>query len=304
MPSRMPIGRYRSPVVAVAAAVAILVSLPPSVSFATAKDECVDAHGRGQDARGKGQLTRARQLFLACAQSSCPSLIQGDCARFGEDIERLLPTVSFVARDSRSVDLPNTSVYVDDVLLTSRLDDGRIFEVDPGKHVIRFAHDGKETTLKVVLNQGEKGRVLAASFASASTPAPPTTATSTSTSTSTTPAPPAPSRSIFPLVVAGFGGAALVTGGVLFALGINKVPANCSVASKDCAAPPGDAAFNDAHNGMSMANVGAGVAIGGAVVLLTGLVLYLTSRPTATTTTGQLVQPWATRGASGLAVTF
>ena len=301
MRSRMPNGRYRSPVLAVAAAVAILVSLPPSVSSATAKDECVDAHGRGQDARGKGQLTRARQLFLACAQSSCPNLIQGDCARFGEDIERLLPTVSFVARDSRSVDLPNTSVYVDDVLLTSRLDDGRIFEADPGKHVIRFVHEGKETTLKVVLNQGEKGRVLSATFANANTPTPPTTATTT---TATTPAPPAPSRSAFPLVVAGFGGAALVTGGVLLALGLNKVPASCSVANKDCAAPPGDAAFNDAHNGMSMANVGAGVAIGGAVVMLTGLVLYLTSRPTAPTTTGQLVQPWVARGASGLAVTF
>ena len=283
-----------------AMAAALFVSLPPSVCSATAKDECIDAHSRGQDARGKGQLTRARQLFLACAQSSCPTLIQGDCARFGEDIERLLPTVSFVARDSHSVDLPNTSVYVDDVLVTGRLDDGKAFEADPGKHVIRFVHDGKETTLKVVLNQGEKGRVLSATFASASAPAAPTTATATAA----TPAPPAPSRSAFPLVVAGFGGAALVTGGVLFALGLNKVPANCSVASKDCAAPPGDAAFNDAHNGMSMANVGAGVAIGGAVVLITGLVLYLTSHPTTPTTTGQLVQPWVARGASGLAVTF
>jgi phytoene/squalene synthetase len=34
------------------------------------------------------QITRARQLFLACAQSSCPNLIQGDCARFGDAVAK------------------------------------------------------------------------------------------------------------------------------------------------------------------------------------------------------------------------
>lgn len=292
--------KRHSIVIAAVAIAATLVSVPPRECAAAAKDECVDAHSRGQDARGKGQLTRARQLFLACAQSSCPSLIQGDCARFGEDIERLLPTVSFVARDSRSADLPNTSVYVDEVLLTTRLDDGRTFELDPGKHVVRFVHDGKDTTLKVVLNQGEKGRVLSATFAAAG-PAPSPTPPPI---TSTPPAPPAPSRPVFPLFVAGVGGAAVVTGGVLFALGINKVPANCSVGNHDCAAPPGDAAFNDARSGVSMANLGAGIGIGGAVVLVTGLVLYFTSSATAPTTTGQLVQPWMARGANGIALSF
>src|SRR4051812_42136679 len=138
---------------------------------AASKEECLDSHSRGQDLREKGLLTRARQTFLTCAQSSCPNLIQGDCAKFAEELDRLVPSVSFSARDARSGDLPNTTVYVDDLLVANRLDDGKSYDFDPGKHVIRYVHDGKETVLKVVLNQGDKGRTLVATFASENAPA-------------------------------------------------------------------------------------------------------------------------------------
>ncbi len=65
-----------------------------------------------------------------------------------------MPSVTFSARDGSAADLPVTTVYVDDTLMTSRLDDGRTYELDPGKHTVRFVHEGKETSLKVVLNQG------------------------------------------------------------------------------------------------------------------------------------------------------
>jgi hypothetical protein len=134
------------------------VSLPARECRAASKDECLEAHGRGQDLRDAGHLTSARQTFLACAQSSCPAIIQADCARFSEDLDRLVPTVGFAARDPGGVDLPDTTVYVDDQLVTMRLDDGKSYDLDPGKHVVRFAHGGRETTVTVVLNQGEKGR--------------------------------------------------------------------------------------------------------------------------------------------------
>lgn len=276
------------------AAAAVSVLLYSGEGRAAPKEECVEAHGRGQDQRRTGQLTRARQAFLSCAQSSCPALIQGDCARFGEELDRLLPSVSFSARDGKATDLPNTSVYVDEVLVATRLDDGKSYEFDPGKHIVRFVHDTKETTLRVILNQGEKGRVLATAFVDPSAPAP-----------DSPPAAPRPSRPVFPLVVAGIGAAALVTGSVLFAVGLNKVPANCSLSTRDCSAAPGDAAFNDARSAVSLANLGAGVGIGGAAVLVTGLVWYFTQPATlATPETGALrvLQPWVGRSSGGVSV--
>jgi len=282
---------------AVPLAIALAVVLPPRASAAGAKDECLDAHGRGQDARGKGQLVRARQLFLACAQPACPSLVQGDCARFAEEVDRLTPTVGFVARDARANDLPQTSVYVDDALVATRLDDGKMYEVDPGKHVVRFVNDGRETTIKVVINQGEKGRVLSATFANVGAPASPAPALTQDAP----PPPPAPSRSSWPLWLAATGGVAAAAGSIIAIIGFAKVPASCSIASHDCAAPPGDQAFSDAHSGVAMGNLGVGLGIGGAIVMVTGLVLYATSKPTAPTTTGGAT-PWLT--ASGVGVRF
>src|ERR1700688_4967853 len=83
------------------------------------KEECLDAHSRGQDAKEQNKLSLARKLFLSCAQPACPSLVQGDCARFADDLSRVQPSVSFVARDSAGADLPDTTVYVDDMLVAT-----------------------------------------------------------------------------------------------------------------------------------------------------------------------------------------
>ncbi len=187
-----------------------------------------------------------------------------------------MPTVSFSARDASAADLPSTTVYVDDVLVASRLDDGRAYELDPGKHLVRYVHDGKETTLKVVLNQGEHGRLLVATFADRSPAAgaasrrdgAPPEAAEAAASTE-------PRRPLFPLIVAGVGAAAAVTGGVLFAVGTSSVPAACSVATKECATTPNDPAIGRAESGVRLANTGIAVGISGAVVLVGGLVWYL-----------------------------
>ncbi len=262
---------------------------------ASSKEECVDAHSRGQDLREKGQLTRARQMFMTCAQSACPGLIQADCARYGDDLDHAVPSVSFGARDGASTDLPNTSVYVDDQLLAMRLDDGKSYDLDPGKHTVRFVHDGRETSMNVVLNQGEKGRGLIAIFQDAG---------SSRSTTDFNAAFAQPKRSAFPLVVAGLGAAAVVTGGVLLAIGLTKVPDSCSMSTRECTAPPGDPSFNDAHRGVSMANIGVAVGIGGAVALAGGLIWYAAqpTKPRTESAAVKLVQPWTARGAGGVAL--
>src|SRR5215468_1595680 len=72
------------------------------------KDECVDAHSKGQDARDNGQFSQAGRLFLVCAQSACPEVVRNDCARFADELERLQSTVTFAARDEAQNDLLDT----------------------------------------------------------------------------------------------------------------------------------------------------------------------------------------------------
>jgi hypothetical protein len=263
----------RNAIAALATASVVVVGGPALAGPKDSKDECLEAHGRGQDLREKGQLSRARQAFMSCAQSVCPSVVQADCARMSEELAQLVPTVTFIARDVSAVDLPATSVYVDDVLLATRLDDGRTYELDPGKHTIRYVHDGRETTIKVVLNQGEKGRALIATFPSP-TPLP---------APSSAPETFAPvieqRRSSVPLWFAGVGAAAVVTGAVIAGIGMGQVPANCSVSTNECAAPANDPSLEEASSGVSLANKGIAIGAAGVAVLVGGLVWYL-AQPT------------------------
>jgi len=253
-------------------ALAATVLLVPATSAAGNREECVDAHSRAQDLRERGQLAQSRRTFLTCAQSSCPSVVQQDCARFSEELAQLVPSVTFGARDANAADLPATTVYVDDAIVATRLDDGKSYELDPGKHVVRYVHDGKETTLRVVLNQGERGRLLVATFLDKS---PPPRRAERETPEVTEPPVPESKRSVVPLVFAGLGAAAAITGGVLYALGTGSVPDSCSVSTKECATAPNDPSIAKAESGMRLANTGLAIGISGAVTLVGGLVWYL-----------------------------
>ncbi len=282
---------------------AVLVSLASLVSslFATecwalSKDECLEAHGRGQDQRDSGRLTLARQTFLTCAQSACPALVQADCARFGEELDRIVPTVSFAARDTAGGDLPDAIVYIDDQTTALRLDDGKSYDLDPGKHTIRFVYDGHETKVGVVLSQGEKGRNVIATFGDVegmprSTPEPHAPAVQ-------------PKRPVAPLVVVGLGAAAAITGGVLTVVGLKEVPAACSIGSRQCTAPPGDPSITEAHRGVTLANFGIGVGAGGAALLVGGTIWYLTqpAKMPKETGHGPSITPWFGTRTGGLSV--
>ena len=267
-------------VIALIAAVVVLFAA--RASFAATKDECLEAHGRGQVERDKGQVVRARHTFTACAQSTCPTLVQSDCSRMSEELSHLIPTVTFVARDSNGADMPTTSVLVDDVLVATRLDDGKAYELDPGKHAIRYAHESDETTLRVVLNQGEKGRVLTATFPSptlplASSPPPAPAARVAAPRAALSLDAPEPKRAMLPLGVAGIGAAAVATGAIIALVELARVPSRCELSSYECAAAPGDPMFAEAKSSVSRANTGVAIGVVGAAVLVSGVVWYLLS---------------------------
>gem|GEM_PF-485218 len=270
-----------------------LVALPSSALAAPSRQECTDAYSQGQDLRDKGKIVEAREAFLLCAQSSCPQLVQNDCAQFGNDMARLIPSLSFAARVGNK-DLPDTVVSVDGKEVTNRLDDGKAHEVNPGRHTLRFVHAGKEVTLEVVVAQGEKARTIVATFpdtqAAATSSAPVSTAASP-------PPPPPPSRSITPLIVTGLGGAALIGGAALLFYGRSQIPSACKLSSHECQAPPGDPAFEDARKSVSTMNVGFVVGGVGAAVTVSGLLWYFMSGPSESR---QSVAPWAAPRSAGL----
>jgi hypothetical protein len=296
--SRSAFARFTSLVALASFASATSLAFTASAA-GPSKEECLDAHSRGQDAREQGKTSLARKLFLTCAQSACPALVQGDCARFTEELGRAQPTVSFAARDSAGADLPDTTVYVDDVLIATRLDDGKPHDIDPGKHTIRFSNGGRDQIETVIVGSGEKGRAVVATFPSTAPPKSPVTP-SVPSAPNRPEAPPEGSRPAGPLVVVGLGGAMAAAGVVLAIVGTNKVPSNCSISTHQCAAPPGDASFDDASKGISMANLGVVVGAVGVGAAVGGLIWYFASPkspPTARTVT-----PWVTGNAGGLSV--
>ena len=274
-----------------------------SDAAAQSKESCLEAHGKGQDLRDAGKLSEAREQFLKCAQSACPAMVQSDCARFGEELQRIVPSVTFVARDAQGRDLIDVGVFVDDVQVTSKLA-GKSFDIDPGARTVRFVYEGKTLEQRVVISQGEKGRTIAVTFEGA-TPVAPSTAPSDSASVpaSTTATGPdaGPSRSVLPLVVAGVGLAAGVVGGVLIGVGSSNVPDNCDFFAKECTAPPGDPVFEDAKSAAGTVNAGVALAAGGVAVAAIGVIWYFAQSPgRSQPTQGQGLAPWMSAKSGGL----
>jgi hypothetical protein len=265
-----------------AAAFALFVT--GAAGAAPAKEECLEAHGRGQDLREAGRLSQARAQFQTCGQQACPALVQSDCVRFAEELAQLVPTVTFVARDARAVDLPDTQVFLDEQLLAGRLDAGKPFELDPGPHAVRFVHRGRDIVLRVVINQGEKNRALVATFADPAGRTPPAGALAPDAGASA-------GRPALPLFVAGVGGLGLAAGAALFGVGLSRVPDACSWSSNECNAPPGDPSFEKAHDGAALANVGLAVGSVGLAVAVGGLVWYFVQSPRPSAASASLLPP-------------
>ncbi|HEX4456100.1 MAG TPA: hypothetical protein VH143_34805 [Kofleriaceae bacterium] len=283
----------------------VAVLAASSVAYADlTKEQCVDAHSRGQDAKEQGHLSLARKLFLQCAQSSCPSIVQGDCARFADELNRLQPSVTLAARDGNGADLPDTTVYIDDVLVATRLDDGRPHDIDPGKHVFKFSNGGHDEVVTVVIGTGEQGRAVTATFGAA-TPKPVAGAADNGAVRAAV-EPPAP-HMVHPLApkIVMYGGAALGVVGFAFAsFELTRIPSQCSLGDHVCNATPGDPVYNSAHNAVELSNIGWIVGGVGAAAFVGGLVWYIKTGHMEGPAESEHVSvaPWFSGTGGGLAI--
>jgi hypothetical protein len=135
-------------------------------------ERCVAAHYEAQQLRNDRRLIEARATLLQCTSPSCPSLVRKECAELLEEVQKRQPTVVFTAKDAAGEDYLDVAVAVDGRRVTDRLD-GRAVAVDAGPHTLVFQHSrGQSVEQTILVNEGEKDRIVRAVFPNANTAVP------------------------------------------------------------------------------------------------------------------------------------
>jgi hypothetical protein len=202
-------------------ALSFVLTVATSVRAEPTKEQCVDAYKKNQQLRREGYLRAAITQLLVCARDPCPAVLQTDCVEWLRDANARLPSVVVKAR-SGVTDLTDVSVTIDGVPAVARLD-GRAIDVDPGPRTFSFEHPGaRRIEKKVLIVEGEKGRVVNVDF----TPPPPILGPPVTTSR------PVP-WTVYAL--GGFGLAALGVGATFGTIGIVDRGALSSCTGSHCA---------------------------------------------------------------------
>ena len=140
----------------------VLLSAALVTTAALADDqECLDAVSKGQRLKDTHKLVEAREQLRVCAASSCPAVVQSDCANWLAEVEKALPSVVLSAKGGAGADLVDVKVSVDGQPLVSKLD-GQAVSMNAGPHTFRF--EGAESASleeQVVIKEGEKNQPVA-----------------------------------------------------------------------------------------------------------------------------------------------
>lgn len=160
--------RHRS----IVAALGFVIATSEANARADDKERCFDAYETAQRVRQEGRLRDARQKLAVCSRESCPSAIRKDCGRWLDEVEQAIPTVILRATSASGEDLADVAVTVDGAPLATSLT-GIAVPVDPGPRKFVFTRTGAApVTVEHVIAEGDKRRLVVASFAGPSAAAP------------------------------------------------------------------------------------------------------------------------------------
>jgi hypothetical protein len=181
-------------------------------------DSCLTSPVEGQKLRRADKLIDAHARFSQCARRTCPARIVQECTRWLHEVDDITPSVVAAARDAQGADLLDARLSIDGQPPAEL--SARAVVLDPGPHKLVFSRPGSaDIEQDVLLREGERDRVITATFKAKEPPPPP-------------PPPPIVERPV-PLVVWILGGAAVV-GGVTFAtfgaLGVSERGSDCAAA--------------------------------------------------------------------------
>ena len=245
--------------VAFAAILGVLTASQGALAGPT-KDECVAAYKGNQPLRRDGRLREAIEQLLVCSRDPCPAVLQSDCIEWLREAQAMAPSIVVRARAGASREVADVRVLMDGVEIAPRLD-GRTIEIDPGEHSFVFERAGSgPVTKKLLIMEGEKGRVIDVDVTLSSSLQSPT---------------PAPGRPV-PWTVYAFGGLALG------ALGLGGTFAATGVAARqdlfDCKPGCSTERIDSVASRFLVADVALSV---GALSLAAALVFYFTRPSTS-----------------------
>lgn len=221
-------------------------------------EACARAAEEGQSLRDKGQLVEARARFVSCSAEACPRLVRTDCGGWLADVEARTPTMVLAATGEGGRDLTDVTVTIDGA--PAEPISARAIPLDPGPHRLRFARpSGAVVDRPVVLREGERRRVVTATFGDTRHPLP-------------------LGGSGRPTIIASIalGGAALAGAGLFAGLATaakDEVTRLRSTCAPDCTAAQVDA--------VRAKEIGANVALGVGIAAAAAAVVVLVVRPGA-----------------------
>jgi hypothetical protein len=124
------------------------------------KLECAEAFEQAQRLRNGFRYIDAGAEALKCANPACGPLLSEECGKIYGELQAVMPSIVFVARDESGNDLMNATVHVDGKDSPISVD-GTPMPLDPGSHEFRFTAEGFEPLVQsAVIRTGERLRPL------------------------------------------------------------------------------------------------------------------------------------------------
>ena len=179
------------------------------------KEQCVNAYQGAQVDLKQSALGSAREKIAICLASSCPHVLQTDCADWLKSIDARQPSVVLSFQGKDGTPMTGVTATLDGKPFAGKTD-GRAVDVDPGEHTFTFAPPGEaKVDVRVIVREGEKSQKVDAISKLYVTTKP--------TSTMTPPASPQPARTERPVPwqVYALGGVGLAGVGSFAGFGIS-----------------------------------------------------------------------------------
>jgi hypothetical protein len=165
--SNTPTGKARShawfKVLGAGALALFCVSLSKE-AHAETKLACVDGRAKAASMRKQSKLIDAREQLLGCARATCAAAMKRECAASLSELSKLVPSVTFTARDESGKELVDVKVSLEDRVVQDGLT-GLTVDVDPGEHTFAFASPGRAPlSVKEVILISEHAHPITVTF--------------------------------------------------------------------------------------------------------------------------------------------
>lgn len=260
------------------------------------KQQCIDANSSAQELRSAGSLRAAREKLVLCVSAKCPGPVREDCAERLDEVNKAIPSLVFVAKDSTGRDLGAVRITMDGEPLAEKLD-GTAIAIDPGSHRFGFEAEGLTRVEKtLIVREGDKGRRERVVFVR----------TATASAAAATPSGPSSDGStqrMAGFVLGGAGALGVVIGGIV---GIVAKSTYDHALNSECGPSVGLSDANkcfakggqDVQSAHDLATVSTVGFVGGALLLGGGAYLYFTAPKSVDVSVG----PAVGLGSAGLSV--